>query len=297
MAIKKNKKKEDTKKIKKKEIKKQISFSKCPIKKIEGFYLSAGLVIGILIMFAYSQMNVNNIENTNSNIITPQNAGDIVLDIIKMDPNLEMLNVSVSVVNVTEENGIYSVAVEFSYDEKQEIFNSYITKDGKILFPRGLNIEEYKEKLNQQILAQKNQKTGLDDKNTENNTINQEKNVVEGNFIETQDGVCKEDDKPIVYFFGSNKCGFCRWEHPIIDAVAKEFKDKILFKNYMDNYGEDREVFSKYSQGGVPVIVLGCKYYRLGAGTNFGEEKEKENLRKVICRLTNNQPEDICANL
>jgi len=119
-----------------------------------------------------------------------------------------------------------------------------------------------------------------------------------GGFSLTKDTVCQEDDKPMVYFFGGSFCPHCRWEHPIMEKVAKNFKDQISFHNNMDKQDVDKEVWDKYSQinqGAVPFLVLGCRYVRVGSGENYGEKDEEKFLTALICKLTDNQPEKICT--
>jgi thiol-disulfide isomerase/thioredoxin len=106
-----------------------------------------------------------------------------------------------------------------------------------------------------------------------------------GNFQETGDEICMEDGKPIVYFFASETCPHCTWEKPIIESVAAEFEDYISFHENIDN-NEDRDIMSKYSSGGVPFIVIGCKFARNGSGENIGEYDERQVLRNLICQVT-----------
>jgi len=111
---------------------------------------------------------------------------------------------------------------------------------------------------------------------------------VEGGFSEiTEVDVCKESDKPIVYFFGSTSCPHCQWEKPIMQEVVAEFGDLISYHENIDSE-TDIDVFNKYSTGGVPMLVIGCKYYRSGSGEAIGEAAEKVALEKVICRATGN---------
>jgi len=117
---------------------------------------------------------------------------------------------------------------------------------------------------------------------------------VEGSFKEIKDvEVCKENEKPIVYFFGSTGCPHCLWEEPILKSVIQEFGDAVAYHENIDSE-TDIDVFSKYSSGGVPTLVIGCKYYRNGSGEGIGEVAEEEALRKVICRATGNIPSSIC---
>ncbi len=118
---------------------------------------------------------------------------------------------------------------------------------------------------------------------------------VEGGFKEiTELDVCMENDKPIVYFFGSETCPYCEWEKPLITEVVAQFGDAIDYRVRYDG-AEDVDVLLKYSQGSVPTIIAGCKYYRTGAGQQLGEEGEKEALTKVICRATGGIPSSVCG--
>ena len=68
------------------------------------------------------------------------------------------------------------------------------------------------------------------------------------------------------------------------------------FISFHDNIGStaDQEIFDKYSTGYIPTLVLGCKYYRVGAGKNMGEDQEAKVLTALICKLTGNKPEEVC---
>jgi len=117
-----------------------------------------------------------------------------------------------------------------------------------------------------------------------------------GDFVVLDEEPCSEDGKPIVYYFGSSGCPHCRWEHPLIKEVAESFGGKISFYDLMDKQ-EKIDVFQKYlsiNGGGIPFIVLGCQYARVGSGERIGEEGEKEALTELICNLTNNQPSEAC---
>jgi len=158
----------------------------------------------------------------------------------------------------------------------------YITKDGELLFPGAIDIEEFKEMAEQQ----KEQEENLTQEQ-------QEQKTTIGNFIVSTDEICKEDGKPIIYFFGSEGCGACKWEHPVMANVTAKFEGFISFH---DNIGStaDQEIFDKYSTGYIPTLVLGCKYYRVGAGKNMGEDQEAKVLTALICKLTGNKPEEVC---
>lgn len=126
-----------------------------------------------------------------------------------------------------------------------------------------------------------------------------------GGFLVTDEEICSEKGKPLVYFFGSSTCPHCAWEKPIMNKVAEKFKGVINYHENFDNR-DDSEVFLRYSQinpGYVPFLVLGCKYVRVGSGENQGatkeeaEKSEEEALTAILCKLTKNRPKDVCNNL
>lgn len=119
-----------------------------------------------------------------------------------------------------------------------------------------------------------------------------------GNFlIDSNSEVCTELDRPVVYIFGSQNCPHCLWEDPIIKNVTSNFRGFISFHENVDN-SNDREIFSKYStQGYIPLVVIGCKYYRIGSGESFGAEQEAKILTALICSLTNKEPSSVCSGV
>jgi thiol-disulfide isomerase/thioredoxin len=121
-----------------------------------------------------------------------------------------------------------------------------------------------------------------------------------GNFSITQEEVCQEDGKPLVYFFGSESCPHCAWEHPIVEKVTTKFDDLISPHLYMDDFETDKDVWNKYGQfhgGAVPFLNLGCRYVQLGSGERFGEEEEEKYLTALICKLTDSKPETVCRTV
>lgn len=198
-----------------------------------------------------------------SQALSSQEAGERVMKYI--NENILQGRATASLINVLEENGLlYKVTFDIQGNE----IETYLTLDGKFFFPEGVNLTEVEKP------AQETEQTI-------------------GNFSVSSDEVCKENEKPIIYFFGSQGCPHCVWEHPIVEEVAKKFEGYISFHNNMDSEA-DGEIFQKYSTGGIPTLVLGCKYYRVGSGEAAGKEQEIKDLTSLICELTNNQPADVC---
>ncbi|MDI6882893.1 MAG: thioredoxin family protein [Patescibacteria group bacterium] len=204
------------------------------------------------------------------NVISPQEAVNLALAYINESILKGQAEASLAG-EIAEEGGVY----KFQLKVGEQKFFSYVTKDGKVFFPEGIDLEQEK--------AEEEQKV-------------KEKGLTLGNFLATTEEVCQEGGKPIVYFFGSQGCPHCVWEEPVIEEVAKSFGDFISFHNNMDSEVE-LDIFGKYSQGGIPTIVLGCKYFRVGSGENLGQEEEKKVLTALICNLTGKEPVDVCEKV
>ncbi len=154
----------------------------------------------------------------------------------------------------------------FLMDVAGQQYPSYVSIDGKTL----LSAKEYNL-----------------DKNP--NTIDGKEFVnIDNGFQEVKGAeVCKENGKPIVYFFGSKTCPHCEWELPIVQEVAKLFGDKISYHENIDS-DKDSAILSKFSpQGGIPTLVIGCKYFKIGSGESTGSAKEKQSLLLLINKVLN----------
>jgi thiol-disulfide isomerase/thioredoxin len=187
-----------------------------------------------------------------------------------INENILKGNGTASLVNVGEENGYYKIKFSLQGNE----MDSYVTKDGKLFFPEVINLDQV------QPVAEATKEVAT--------TI--------GSFSISNDEICMENGKPIVYFFGAETCPHCRWEYPILNEVIKKFGNAV---SYHDNKDKDTEadIFNKYSTGGIPTIVAGCKYYRVGSGESGGAEQETKNLTAIICKITGNNPAEICSGV
>lgn len=221
------------------------------------------IIVVLVIIIAGVYFYFNPIKTTPASTAqsNPQEIADKAITYI--NDNILGVKNGASLVSVIEVGEI----LEMKFTINQKEYTSYVTKDGKFLFPEGYDLSEKKPE----------------------NTL--------GNFSVSTDQVCQENNKPIVYFFGSTGCPHCKWEHPIVEKVVQAFGNQISFHNNMDATSTDMDVFSKYSTGGIPTIILGCKYYRVGSGENAGEETETKDLTALICKLTNNQPSSVCSQV
>jgi thiol-disulfide isomerase/thioredoxin len=96
---------------------------------------------------------------------------------------------------------------------------------------------------------------------------------------------------PKVYFFGTTWCPHCSWEKPIFEDITGMFEGHIDMKIVMIDQNPDENdmaTFKHYSPDGyIPVIIMGGKYYRIGAGESLGEDTERQVLTAFLCRITN----------
>ncbi|MDD4990392.1 MAG: thioredoxin family protein [Candidatus Pacebacteria bacterium] len=186
---------------------------------------------------------------------------------------------------VVSESGLYKINIKVDSDE----FPSYASKDGKLLFPQVIEIEP--------VSSTSSSSASTSQNNSQNPSAG---TTTLGNFTVTTDEVCLENDKPIVYFFGSNTCPHCQWEHPVVEKVAKQFEGLISFHNNYDNE-KDRDIFQKYSPDGyIPNLVIGCKYFRVGTSepeTDQGALQATDNFTALICKITSNNPEAVCSKV
>lgn len=251
--------------------------------------LAVGLIIGILIGVVVGAFGFPQAKSFGaSNVLTPEEAGAKAVDFIE---NYAVApGVDVELVNVTEVEGanVYKIVVNLSAMGRSQMSESYMTKDGELLFPQAIDVEEFEAMVEQQ------------EEQEENQTQESRPEETIGSFIVSTDEICKEDGKPIIYFFGADWCGACRWEHPVIENVTVKFEGYISFHDInidLDYSTADQEIFDKYSpEGYIPTIVLGCRYYRVGAGANMGEDMEAKVLTALICNLTDNEPADVCTD-
>lgn len=226
------------------------------------------IAAGVLTAGTYFYLNKNKLHQ--EKFLSPQETAQKALNYI--NENLLQKGVTASLVDVVEENGLYKFRLKIGEKE----YPSYVTKDGKILFlEEGIDLEKA-------VTVQPE--------------TQEEKTPTIGNFLVGKEEICKENEKPIIYFFGSQSCSHCKWEHPIVEKVAKSFEGYISFHNDMDA-NADTDIFGKYSTGGIPTLVFGCKYYRVGSGEGEGEELESKNLTAIICKLTGNQPSETCDSV
>lgn len=115
-------------------------------------FLALGLIIGVIMGIAVggfvlhpTQTQCSMSSSTVPNALTPEEAGEKAVDFIAtyaVPPGVDVV-----LINVTEmENAnLYKAAINLSMLGTSETRELYITKDGELLFPGAIDIEEFKE--------------------------------------------------------------------------------------------------------------------------------------------------------
>lgn len=228
-------------------------------------FVALGVIIGLLLGIANGAVLLAPPLHPSAPAVAglpPEVAGDKAVNFIAEHAVSPGVAVNLVTVREVATGNLYRLTVNLSTPTASETRELYVSADGKKLFTGSIDLSSY--------------------------TI--------GDFRVTGDALCVEDGMLVVYLFGAETCSACRWEHPVLTEVVAQFEGYIAFHDYMGGVTGDRALFERYSpQGTIPTIVLGCRYYRIGAGVPFGEEQEARILTALICTLTNNEPAAVCT--
>ena len=124
-----------------------------------------------------------------------------------------------------------------------------------------------------------------------NNVTGNAVNEVIGGFADTGNQAIYENNSLVVWMFGLTTCDYCNWEKPVLERVANDFGNSVTLKIYELDLTKDtnkmtsfeQQMFNAYSpSGNVPLIVIGNKYCRVGAGKSFGEARETQYLTELL---------------
>ena len=110
--------------------------------------------------------------------------------------------------DIESESQLYKMMITIDGQE----FASYVTKDGKLLFPNAIDMEQEIE-VPEQVEEQQRQP-------------NKPENEKIKTFLDSEEEVCYEDGKPVIRMYASSGCGYCRWNKPIFEKVAREYMDE-----------------------------------------------------------------------
>ena len=123
-------------------------------------------------------------------------------------------------------------------------------------------------------------------------------------FTETDNEICKQDDKPIIRLFATSWCPHCQWIKETYTEVVKDYinqnkivayfwevdkNDDLLTKEKEDKIPESEfEIFKKFNpKQSIPTFIFGCKYYRVGNAYEAQDNlaAEEAEFRSIIDTL------------
>lgn len=146
--------------------------------------LIAIIIIGTLVAGALLY-----IEQGKTEILSSQEAAEKAMDFINQ--SIEGEGVTASLLDVTEKSNVYKIHLKIEEIE----YESYITKDGKLLFPNAFNLEEQLEE-----------------------EISQEEPEGETSSLDSF-AQCLTDKG--IKFYGSSGCGYCEKQKEMFGDAAK----------------------------------------------------------------------------
>ncbi len=94
------------------------------------------VIAGLLVAGALIYVNQGKVGEKVSEGLSPQQAAEKAINYINQ--NVLQQGTTASLVNVTEENGVYKFRLKIGEQE----YDSYVTKDGNLLFTEGINLAE-----------------------------------------------------------------------------------------------------------------------------------------------------------
>ena len=95
-------------------------------------------VAGLLVAGVLVYINQGKVGGKVSEGLSSQQAAEKAINYINQNMKTQLQGQTASLVNVTEENGVYKFRLKIGENE----YDSYVTKDGKLLFTEGINIEQ-----------------------------------------------------------------------------------------------------------------------------------------------------------
>ncbi len=111
-------------------------------------FLAIGLIIGLLLGIAVSGSLLAGTRNAAPetslpNELTPEEAGERAIDFITTYAVPEGVEVSLDEVTELKTGNLYQVTMNVSMLGQSETRDMYLTRDGKLLFPGAIDIDEF----------------------------------------------------------------------------------------------------------------------------------------------------------
>ncbi|MBA7612693.1 hypothetical protein ES703_19930 [subsurface metagenome] len=199
------------------------------------------VIAGLIIGGAYFFTNQGTIQG-----LSAQEAADKAINFINQSIEED---VTASLLDVVDEGVVYRIHLKIAETE----YNSYITKDGKLLFPNAFNLEEQAEEQPEETSQEESQEqpASLED------------------FAK-----CLTDED--MKFYGSKNCGWCNKQKEL-------FGDSMKYINYIECLDEESgEVTAECRTEGIFVPGgLGVPTWQLSDGEKIPGFKTFEKLAEL----------------
>ena len=171
-------------------------------------FLSSTIIIVVLLIIILSGLGCKGITGR----VTSDVAGEKALSFIK--ENMVRPGTNISIKDVEEDNGLYKITFEISVGPQSQEVESYVTEDGKMLFPSGIDMVKFEEEKKAQ---------------SETTTTTVSQNI-------------QKSDKPIAQAFVMSHCPyglqFLKAYIPVIELLGDKADIEVNFVNYI-MHGED----------------------------------------------------------
>jgi len=171
-------------------------------------FLSSTIIIAVLLIIILSGLGCKGFTGK----MSADAAGEKALNFIK--DNLVRPGTNVSINDVEENNGLYKITFEISAGSQSQEVESYITEDGKMLFPSGIDMVKFEEEKKAQS-------------QTTTTTVSQS---------------IQKSDKPVARAFVMSHCPyglqFLKAYIPVMELLGDKADLEVNFVNYI-MHGED----------------------------------------------------------
>ncbi len=90
-----------------------------------------------------------------------------------------------------------------------------------------------------------------------------------------------KEDKPVMVDFFATWCGPCRMAGPVLDELAKEYKDKVVIGKV--DVDEEKDLAQQYGVMSIPTVIVFKEGKEVERITGFpGKEGYEEVIKKLI---------------
>ncbi len=119
-------------------------------------------------------------------------------------------------------------------------------------------------------------------------------------YLETNREFCRNaGGAAIVRMYALTTCPHCTWEEPVLRSAVSKFGSQAELRIYeLDNARpSDSEInmfYERSPRGGVPLIVIGCKYHRVGTSEAAGTDVEKLAIERLLCKELGESAPSFC---